>query len=124
MSALTIPHTSAEGTLIDGTARGDDSAPVLKANGWRWGRSLGCWFHPPQPGYRTQAHPDRHYSRSPHRRRFHRRDATSMPPRAAVQRTARGEAPAEHRAARQPGASHRDGVTMPEQRSARDNPRR
>ena len=46
MSALTITHTSAEGTLIDGTARGDGSAPVLKANGWRWGRSLGCWFIP------------------------------------------------------------------------------
>jgi hypothetical protein len=32
---LTITHTHAEGTLIDGTSRGDGTAEVLKANGWR-----------------------------------------------------------------------------------------
>jgi hypothetical protein len=42
--ALTIHHTSAGGTLIEGTARGDGSADVLKANGWRWGRSIGSWY--------------------------------------------------------------------------------
>ncbi|RYI20425.1 DUF3560 domain-containing protein [Dermacoccus sp. 147Ba] len=46
MTALTITHTSAEGTLIDGTAKGDGSADALKANGWRWGRSIGSWFIP------------------------------------------------------------------------------
>lgn len=43
---LTITHTPAEGTLIDGTAKGDGTAEVLKANGWRWGRSIGCWYVP------------------------------------------------------------------------------
>lgn len=46
MSTLTITHTAAEGTLIDGTARGDGTAPVLKAEGWRWGRSIGLWYVP------------------------------------------------------------------------------
>jgi hypothetical protein len=44
MSELTIRHTSAGGTLIEGTARGDGSADVLRANGWRWGRSIGTWY--------------------------------------------------------------------------------
>lgn len=43
---LTITHTHAEGTLIDGTIRGDGTADVLKANGWRWGRSISAWFVP------------------------------------------------------------------------------
>lgn len=42
----TITHTHAEGTLIDGTARGDGTAEVLKANGWRWSRNLGTWYLP------------------------------------------------------------------------------
>ncbi|WP_032367217.1 DUF3560 domain-containing protein [Rhodococcoides fascians] len=44
MSALTITHTHADGTLIDGTARGDGTAQILKAQGWRWSRSLGSWY--------------------------------------------------------------------------------
>ncbi len=43
---LTITHTHHEGTLIDGTARGDGTADILKANGWRWGRSISSWFVP------------------------------------------------------------------------------
>jgi hypothetical protein len=43
---LTITHTHAEGSLIDGTSRGDGTADVLKANGWRWGRSISTWFVP------------------------------------------------------------------------------
>ena len=46
MNALTITHTHAEGTLIDGTSKGDGTADVLKANGWRWGRSISAWFIP------------------------------------------------------------------------------
>lgn len=46
MEDLTISHTAAEGTLIEGTAKGDGTAPVLKAHGWRWGRSIGSWFIP------------------------------------------------------------------------------
>lgn len=43
---VTITHTHESGTMIEGTARGDGSAEVLKANGWRWGRSIGSWFIP------------------------------------------------------------------------------
>lgn len=43
---LTITHTHKAGTLIEGTSRGDGTAEVLKANGWRWGRSIGAWFVP------------------------------------------------------------------------------
>lgn len=46
MNALTITHSPAEGTLIDGTEKGDGSAQVLKSHGWRWGRSIGAWFVP------------------------------------------------------------------------------
>lgn len=46
MTTLTITHTHPEGTLIDGTARGDGSAPALKANRWRWSRNLGAWYIP------------------------------------------------------------------------------
>lgn len=41
---LVITHTPTEGTLIDGTAKGDGSNEVLKANGWRWSRNLSCWY--------------------------------------------------------------------------------
>ena len=40
---LTISHTAADGTLIDGTSRGDGSGDVLAAHGWRWFRSIGFW---------------------------------------------------------------------------------
>ncbi|RGE19071.1 DUF3560 domain-containing protein [Leucobacter sp. wl10] len=43
---LTITHTDEAGTLIDGTTRGDGTAPILKAHGWRWGRSIGAWYVP------------------------------------------------------------------------------
>jgi hypothetical protein len=43
---LTITHTHEAGTMIDGTSRGDGTAEVLKATGWRWGRSIGAWFVP------------------------------------------------------------------------------
>jgi len=43
---LTITHTHEEGTLIDGTSRGDGTAEILRATGWRWGRSIGTWYLP------------------------------------------------------------------------------
>lgn len=46
MTALVIEHTEAQGTLLVGTSRGDGSAEVVKALGWRWGRSIGLWFVP------------------------------------------------------------------------------
>lgn len=43
---LTITHTPAEGTMIDGTSRGDGSAEILKAARWRWSRNLDGWYVP------------------------------------------------------------------------------
>ncbi len=45
-SALTITHTHEEGTLIEGTSRGDGTAEILKREGWRWGRSIAAWYVP------------------------------------------------------------------------------
>jgi hypothetical protein len=44
--SLTLSHTAAEGTLLDGTSKGDGSAEILHASAqnWRWSRNLGCWF--------------------------------------------------------------------------------
>ncbi|MCJ1675749.1 DUF3560 domain-containing protein [Rathayibacter sp. VKM Ac-2929] len=42
----TITHTPEAGTLIDGTSRGDGTAEILKASGWRWGRSIAAWYVP------------------------------------------------------------------------------
>lgn len=44
--SLTITHTHEAGTLIEGTAKGDGTAAVLKGTGWRWGRSIAAWFIP------------------------------------------------------------------------------
>jgi hypothetical protein len=50
MSASTcmkLEHTAAGGTVLDGTARSDAGAhAILKAQGWRWGRSIGMWYVP------------------------------------------------------------------------------
>lgn len=43
---LEITHTVTEGTLLDGTSRGDGTAELIKPLGWRWGRSISCWYLP------------------------------------------------------------------------------
>lgn len=43
---LTITHTHEAGTMIEGTTRGDGTAAILKAQRWRWGRSITSWFVP------------------------------------------------------------------------------
>ncbi|MFI2561966.1 DUF3560 domain-containing protein, partial [Nocardia farcinica] len=43
---LTITHAPAEGTTIDGTDKGDGTAPILKAAGWKWGRTITAWYIP------------------------------------------------------------------------------
>lgn len=43
---ITITHTAQSGTLAEGTSRGDTAGPILKACGWRWGRSIGAWYVP------------------------------------------------------------------------------
>lgn len=46
MSAITLTHTPADGTLADGTSRGDTAGTVLKANRFRFSRNLGMWYLP------------------------------------------------------------------------------
>jgi len=43
---LRIDHTDPQGTILDGTSRADGSAEILKACGWRWGRSIAAWYLP------------------------------------------------------------------------------
>lgn len=43
---LNITHTSAEGTIIEGTERSDGSSQILKQYRWRWSRHLGAWYIP------------------------------------------------------------------------------
>lgn len=43
---LRIEHTETEGTLLHGTSRGDGAGQVVKALGWRWGRSIDAWYLP------------------------------------------------------------------------------
>lgn len=40
---ITISHTHTDGTLVDGTSRGDGTAAILKAARFRWFPSLGMW---------------------------------------------------------------------------------
>lgn len=53
---LTITHTHETGTIIDGTCKGDGSAEVLKANRWRWGRSIAAWYVPHSCDNRANRH--------------------------------------------------------------------
>lgn len=53
---LTITHTHEAGTLIDGTTKGDGTADVLKANRWRWGRSIACWYVPHSRDHQPNTH--------------------------------------------------------------------
>ncbi len=46
MPAITLTHTPAEGTLADGTSRGDSAGPVLKAYRFKFSRTLGQWYLP------------------------------------------------------------------------------
>ncbi|MEV0016662.1 DUF3560 domain-containing protein [Streptomyces tendae] len=40
---IEITHTPADGTLVDGTERGDGTAPILKTHGFRWFPSIKQW---------------------------------------------------------------------------------
>jgi hypothetical protein len=44
MAVVTITHTRAEGTVVHGTAKGDGTAEILKAAGFRWAPSLRAWI--------------------------------------------------------------------------------
>lgn len=42
--SLTITHTAADGTLVEGATRADGTASILKAHGWRWSPNLDSWY--------------------------------------------------------------------------------
>ncbi|MYR08970.1 DUF3560 domain-containing protein [Gordonia sp. SID5947] len=46
MATITITHTPTDGTLVDGTSRGDGTNTILKSVGFRWFRTLGMWGVP------------------------------------------------------------------------------
>ncbi|TFE31023.1 DUF3560 domain-containing protein [Frankia sp. B2] len=45
-TTIRIEHSRAEGTVVEGTARGDGSALPLKSHRFRWSRSMTCWYQP------------------------------------------------------------------------------
>lgn len=50
MAGVVITHSWLEGSVLDGTVKGDGAAEVVKALGWRWGRSIGRWYLPRSRG--------------------------------------------------------------------------
>ncbi|MER7043638.1 DUF3560 domain-containing protein [Streptomyces jumonjinensis] len=58
---IDITHTGREGTLIEGTSKGDGTAEILRARHYatgyttvaRWSRTLGCWYLPHSRDKRT-----------------------------------------------------------------------
>lgn len=47
---IEITHSREDGTLVDGTSRGDGASEVLKARRFRWSRNLGMWYWPRSRG--------------------------------------------------------------------------
>ena len=43
---ITITHSHAEGTLVEGTSRGDGTAALMKQFRLRWSRNLEQWYVP------------------------------------------------------------------------------
>lgn len=50
MTALTITHTPAEGTLLEDPSRGDRTAKILRDLGWRWSPRITSWYVPRSRG--------------------------------------------------------------------------
>lgn len=53
---LTNTHTYDAGRIIDATSKGDGSSEVLKANRWRWDRSIAAWYMPNRRDHRPNRH--------------------------------------------------------------------
>lgn len=43
---IEINHDREQGTLVEGTAKGDGAGPILKTEGFRFSRNLGAWYVP------------------------------------------------------------------------------
>lgn len=50
MTALTITHTPAEGTLLEDPRRDDRTAKILRDLGWRWSPRITSWYVPRSRG--------------------------------------------------------------------------
>lgn len=46
MAHIEITHTHEDGTLADGGAKGDGTGDIIRRAGFRWGRSIQCWYVP------------------------------------------------------------------------------
>lgn len=56
MAELRITHTPESGTLVTGTAHDDGTNTILKPCGFRWSRTIACWY---VPRSRDRITPDR-----------------------------------------------------------------
>lgn len=56
MTALTLTHTAAAGTLLDGTDRSDLSSEILHPTGWRWSARIASWYVPRSRGRAASRH--------------------------------------------------------------------
>ncbi len=43
---IAITHTPTDGTILEGTTRGDGTNQLLKPLTWRWSRQLAVWYLP------------------------------------------------------------------------------
>lgn len=43
---LTLTHTAAGGTILEGTTRGDAAGRILRGRGWRFSRAITAWYIP------------------------------------------------------------------------------
>ena len=45
---IAITHTPADGTILEGTTKGDGTNHILNSGGrhWRWSRNLEAWYIP------------------------------------------------------------------------------
>ncbi|GIH99174.1 DUF3560 domain-containing protein [Planobispora takensis] len=41
---IVITHTRAEGTIVEGTRKGDGAKPILRRHGFRWSGYVGAWI--------------------------------------------------------------------------------
>lgn len=56
MTALTLTHTTAAGTLLDGADRNDRSSDLLHSTGWRWSARIVKWYVPRSRGRAPSRH--------------------------------------------------------------------
>ena len=41
---IAITHTPTDGTVLEGSSRGDGTNHLLKPLTWRWSTGMGCWY--------------------------------------------------------------------------------